>query len=69
MHHTIRNPLLRTPGQWGLLLTIFIDEYPAIAAYYLGATETFLALAREGAKPRMRLVVLTRRWVVERTFA
>jgi hypothetical protein len=43
----------------GRPLTIFIDEYPAIAAHCPGVKETFLALAREGAKPRMRLVVLT----------
>jgi hypothetical protein len=24
MHHTTRNPLLRTLGQWGLLLTVLL---------------------------------------------
>jgi hypothetical protein len=48
------------PGEpVGRPLTIFIDEYPAIAANCPEARATFLSLAREGAKPRMRLVVLT----------
>jgi hypothetical protein len=40
-------------------LTIFIDEYPAIAANCPSAKQAFLTLAREGAKARMRLVILT----------
>jgi hypothetical protein len=40
-------------------LSIFIDEYPTIAANCSHAQRTFLDLAREGAKVKMRLVVLT----------
>lgn len=49
-----------TPGEdIGEPLTIFIDEYPAIADECRHAKQAFLRLAREGAKVRMRLVVLT----------
>jgi hypothetical protein len=49
-----------TPGEdIGASLTIFIDEYPAIADECRHAKQAFLRLAREGAKVRMRLVVLT----------
>lgn len=46
-------------------LTIFIDEWPAIAANCRNAKRVFLALAQEGAKVRMRLVVLTQQPTVE----
>jgi hypothetical protein len=49
-----------TPGEdIGAPLTIFIDEYPAIADECRHAKQAFLRLAREGAKVHMRLVVLT----------
>jgi hypothetical protein len=40
-------------------LSIFIDEYPTIASNCSNAKRTFLDLAREGAKVKMRLVILT----------
>jgi hypothetical protein len=44
---------------YGPPLTIFIDEYPTIAANCPTAAKAFKALAREGRKVAMRLVVLT----------
>jgi len=50
----------RAAGQpFGAPMTIFIDEYPTIAANCPGAAKAFKALAREGRKVAMRLVVLT----------
>lgn len=49
----------REDEEIGAPLSIFIDEYPTIAANCQHAQRTFLDLAREGAKVRMRLVVLT----------
>jgi hypothetical protein len=44
---------------FGPPLSIFIDEYPTIAANCPGAAKAFKALAREGRKVAMRLVILT----------
>jgi hypothetical protein len=46
-------------------LSIFFDEWPAIAANCPSAKRVLLALAQEGAKARMRLVVLAQQATVE----
>lgn len=56
---TQRYQLAAEGKPYGAPLTIFIDEYPTIAANCPGAAKAFKALAREGRKVAMRLVVLT----------
>jgi len=56
---TKRYQLAADGKPYGQSLTIFIDEYPTIAANCKGAAQGFKALAREGRKVDMRLVVLT----------
>jgi len=56
---TKRYQLAADGKPYGQPLTIFIDEYPTIAANCKGAAQAFKALAREGRKVDMRLVVLT----------
>jgi len=56
---TKRYQLAADGKPYGQSLTIFIDEYPTIAANCKGASQAFKALAREGRKVDMRLVVLT----------
>lgn len=50
----------KAAGQpWGDPVSIFIDEYPTIAANCKQAAGAFKALAREGRKVGMRMVILT----------